>query len=166
MSEIDWANTAATLISAVMGGWIASNIAKRQADVTNQVEQEKLRKEAARELIESMDSFLHIAYRGTDHESRMERQRLRRRIQSLAVLSLPDQFVAIQDHLDLVEGWWRSREGGPRVKGVGVTATESFFDGIKSRLFKEVFKIDVSFNPSTEVEQSAQEASVERSRSS
>jgi len=112
-----------------------------------------------------MDSFLHIAYRGTDHESRMERQRLRRRIQSLAVLSLPDQFVAIQEHLDLVEGWWRHREGGPRVKGAGVTATESFFDGIKSRLFKDVFKIEVSFNPSTDVELSPQEGSAEKSRS-
>lgn len=160
MIDIDWANTAATLISAVMGGWIASNIAKRQADATNQVEQEKVRKEAARDLIESMDSFLHIAYRGADHESRMERQRLRRRIQSLAVLSLPEQFMAIQDHLDLVESWWRQRNGGPRVKGAGVTATEGFFDGIKSRLFKEVFKIDVAFSPSLEAdERVAQEQS-------
>lgn len=148
MIEIDWVNAMATLASAAMGGWIAAGVAQRQSEAAIRAEQEKVRKEVARDLIEAMDSFLHIAYRGEDLNSRLERQRLRRRIQSLAALSVPERFADIQGHLDIVDGWWRSREGGPKVRGAGVSATEHFFDQIKGALFTEVFRVDVQLRQS------------------
>ena len=146
MIDIDWANVMATLASAAMGGWIAAKVAQRQSEAAIRAEQEKVRKEVARDLIEAMDSFLHIAYRGEDPNSRLERQRLRRRIQSLAALSVPERFADIQGHLDIVDGWWRSREGGPRVRGAGVSATEHFFDQIKGALLTEVFRVNVQLS--------------------
>lgn len=67
MIDIDWANVMATLASAAIGGWIAAKIAQRQSEAAFKAEQEKVRKEAARDLIESMDPFLHIVYRGDSY---------------------------------------------------------------------------------------------------
>lgn len=63
MSTIDWPNIAATLASAFIGGLIAAGVAGRQIKASHSAERDKTRRECARDLIESIDSFLHIAYR-------------------------------------------------------------------------------------------------------
>ncbi len=82
LDTIDWPNITATLAAAAMGGWVAASVAKRQITAAVQVERDKAKREAGRELLESIDSYLHIAYRG-DGDQRWERQRLRRKIISL-----------------------------------------------------------------------------------
>jgi hypothetical protein len=136
---VDWPNLVATLSAAVLGGWIASRIAQRQMTASAEAERDKTRRELARDLIESIDSYLHIAYRGSG-EDRFERQRLHRRILSLIALVMPAEFTATQNHLDAVELWWRAKTN-PTLKprGVGLTATETFCIALKQRLFAEVF---------------------------
>ena len=138
LDTIDWPNITATLAAAAMGGWVAASVAKRQITAAVQVERDKAKREAGRELLESIDSYLHIAYRG-DGDQRWERQRLRRKIISLTLLTLPEQAASVQEHLDAVDGWWRQQAGGPRVKGVGFTATEQFFNNLKQTLFSVIF---------------------------
>jgi hypothetical protein len=96
LNVIDWPNIAATLASACVGGLIAAGIAGRQIKASHAAERDKTRRECARDLIESIDSFLHIAYRNETHEARLERQRLRRRILSLLATCLPERFEATQ----------------------------------------------------------------------
>jgi len=149
LETIDWPNITATLAAAAMGGWVAASVAKRQITAALQVERDKAQREAGRELLESIDSYLHIAYRG-DGDLRWERQRLRRKIISLTLLTFPQQAASVQEHLDAVDAWWRQQAGGPRVKGVGFTATEQFFNGIKQTLFSEVFGTTVQFTAVTD----------------
>lgn len=145
LSTIDWPNIAATLASAFIGGLIAAGVAGRQIKASHSAERDKTRRECARDLIESIDSFLHIAYRSETPDSRLERQRLRRRILSLLVMCLPERFDATQTHLDGIDTWWRRRRSNSaqRIAGMGFTATEQFFDDLKSSLFEEVFGIRV-----------------------
>lgn len=138
---IDWPNVVATLFAAGVGGWVASSIARSQMKATLQVEREKARKDSARELVEAVDSYVHIAYRDQEGgQSKYERQRLRRRILSLCVLTLPKRFADVQEHLDAIDRWWLRRCGmvGVPVAGVGYTATNAFFEGFKTQLFREV----------------------------
>jgi hypothetical protein len=77
-----------------------------------------------RDLIESLDSFLHIAYRG-DGPERLERERLSRRILSLVALCMPERFEPMQQHLALIDQWWRAKRSGSaqRPRGVGYSVT-------------------------------------------
>lgn len=139
LSAIDWPNIVATLTAACLGGLIAAHVAKRQIDAAQRVDFDRTRRDTARELIEAIDSFLHIAYRGEQPVDKLERQRLRRRILSLTALVMSGRFNAVQDHLNLVDRWWGQRRGGPRVAGAGFTATETFFTELKEGIFLEVF---------------------------
>jgi hypothetical protein len=139
-AAIDWPNIVATLASACLGGWIASRIAVSQMAAAQAAERAKSRREIARELIEAIDSLLHIAYRDNTNDGTLQRQRLRRRILSLVAMCIPERFVDTQDHLDRIDAWWHARQrAGVRPTGMGFTATEDFFYGIKSELFEAVF---------------------------
>lgn len=70
---MDWSNIFATLVASMIGGLVATSIARRQINATMQVERDKSRREVALELLESVDSYVHIAYRG-GAEERLERQ--------------------------------------------------------------------------------------------
>jgi hypothetical protein len=155
VNAIDWTNIVATLASACIGGLIAAGIAGKQIKAAQTTERDKSRRENARDLIESIDSYLHIAYRDSSPEGRLERQRLRRRILSLLVLCLPERFEATQKHLDDIDKWWQHRRSGigHRPNGVGFTATEVFFDELKSALFEQVFGTRVALTRSNEAEQ-------------
>jgi len=149
---IDWPNVTATLVAALLGGWVATKIAKSQIQAMTQAEREKMRKETGLELMEAIDSFMHIAYRDQDEQSRFERQRLRRRILSLTALTLPDSFQSVQQHLDGIERWWRHKQGeftGSPPAGMGYTATSSFFEALKTNLFVEIFDQRIQFSRDT-----------------
>ncbi|KRG63654.1 hypothetical protein ABB27_17410 [Stenotrophomonas terrae] len=145
---IDWPNVMATLCAALIGGLVATKVAKGQVQAMLQAEREKSQKETALELLESIDSFVHIAYRGGDEQSRLERQRLRRRMLSLTVLTVPNRFTDLQSHLDGVDRWWfRKNNGGTqKIADVGYTATNDFFERLKTDLFCEVFGQKISFS--------------------
>lgn len=147
---IDWPNIVATVAAAVIGGWIAARIAQRQTEAMQQVELQKFRSHAARELIEAVDSYVHIAYRSKDEAGKLERQRLRRRIVSLTAEVLPEKVEPVQEHLDGIEKWWRAKRGGLAPKGMGYTATEIFFDGFKEDLFEQVFGKRMTLTPLVE----------------
>lgn len=148
LNAIDWPNIVATVAAAVLGGWIASRVAQRQIHAAQAAERDKARRDVARDLIESVDSYLHIAYRGGDQE-RLERQRLRRRILSLTAIVLPDRFAAMQEHLDLVERWWRAKSNpAKKPRGVGYSATEAHFIDLKQAVFVEVFGARVQLSRS------------------
>jgi hypothetical protein len=155
VNAIDWTNIVATLASACIGGLIAAGIAGRQIKASQAAERDKTRRECARDLIESIDSFLHIAYRNDTVEARLERQRLHRRILSLLATCLPESFEATQQHLDGIDGWWRRRRrpGAQRVPGFGITATENFFGDLKSELFEQVFGTRVVLTRAGEAEE-------------
>lgn len=95
LCTIDWPNITATLAASIIGGLIAAYVARGQIRAAMQVERDKARRETALELLESMDSYVHIAYRGEDAQQHWERQRLRRRIISLTVLTLPEQLTPV-----------------------------------------------------------------------
>jgi hypothetical protein len=141
---IDWPNIAATLTATVLGGLIAVFVAQRQIKASQANERQRIVRDIARDLIESLDSFLHIAYRG-DGEEHRERERLARRILSLCALCIPERFDAMQEHLGLVEQWWRAKRknNGRRVRGVGYSATQGLFAEIKESLFLQVFGVTV-----------------------
>lgn len=142
LSSIDWPNVTATLIAAAIGGKVAMSIARAQMNEIRAIEQDRIRRELGRELIEAVDSYVHIPYRGAADET-LERQRLRRRILSLTALLVPEQFNPVEDHLNRVDKWWRGRETGLSVRGVGYTATEEFMSRFKQTLFAEVFKTHI-----------------------
>ena len=145
---IDWPNITATLAAAAIGGWVAAGVAKRQIQASLEVEREKVRKETSKELIEALDSFVHIAYRHDSEEKRHERQRLRRRILSLTALALPARFADTQSHLDMIDRWWwkQKHPSAPPVTGAGYTATNEFFETVKTDLFREVFGQRIEFS--------------------
>ena len=149
---IDWPNIVATLAAAAIGGWVAAGVANRQIQTSLQVEREKVRKETSKELIEAIDSFVHIAYRHDSEEKRRERQRLRRRILSLTALALPERFADTQRHLDLIDRWWwkQSHPAAMPVQGAGYTATNDFFEAVKTQLFREVFGQRIEFSSESE----------------
>ncbi|WP_078120443.1 hypothetical protein [Thiosocius teredinicola] len=134
--NIDWLNAGSTLIAAAIGGIIAARVATYQTRATLKAEQDGRKQETARELLEAIDSFMHIAYRG-EHE---ERQRHCRRVLTLSALLIPDQFDAIQSRLNYVHLWHR-REEGDKPRGIGLTATEGFFAKIKQHLFQTIFGV-------------------------
>ncbi|CTP92549.1 hypothetical protein [Xanthomonas graminis] len=150
---IDWPNILATLAAAAIGGWVAAGVASRQIQASLQVEREKVRQETSKELIEAIDSFVHIAYRHDNEEKRHERQRLRRRILSLTALALPEQFSDTQRHLDMIDRWWWRKQyqpSAPPIQGTGFTATNDFFEGVKTRLFRDVFGQRIEFSGESE----------------
>jgi len=147
---IDWPNIVATLAAALIGGLIASKVARHQIQANQQVEREKIRKETARELIEAIDSYVHIAYRDSSDAATLERQRLRKRILSLTALTAPDRFQHVKDHLIGIDRWWRQKQpgfSGPYVAGFGLTATQTFFESLKTDLFCQVFGQQFDFGP-------------------
>lgn len=77
-----------SIVGAAVGGWIAARIALHQIRSTQAVEDLNDRRRVALELIEASDSYVHIAYRSQQEPERSERQRLRRRIESLGAASL------------------------------------------------------------------------------
>ncbi len=144
---IDWPNITATLIAAAIGGLIASKVARHQIEANQRAEREKVRRETARELIEAIDSYVHIAYRDQSDASPQERQRLRKRILSLVALTLPDNFPPVREHLDGIDRWWwQKQSGGTSAKGFGLTATNQFFEKLKSELFSQVFGQQFDFS--------------------
>lgn len=150
LGSVDWPNIVATLAAAVLGGWIATRIAQRQIAASQKVEADKIRRELAREWIETVDSYLHIAYRS----ERMQRQLLRRRMLSLTALVMPQRFDAVQAHLDGVEQWSRARQFNlPRPSGLGYSATEAFFVDLKEALFGEAFGVQFKLTHQSDPEQ-------------
>ena len=151
LPSIDWPNIAATLTATTLGGLIAVFVAQRQIKASQANEHQRVLREVARDLIESLDSFLHIAYRGGDEERR-ERERLARRILSLCALSIPERFDVMQEHLGLVDQWWRVKhnKSDRRVRGVGYSATQLLFVDVKESLFRQVFGVTVRLTRDTE----------------
>lgn len=149
---IDWPNVIATLCAALIGGLVATKVAKGQVQAMLQAEREKSQKETALELLEAIDSFVHIAYRGADEQSRLERQRLRRRMLSLTVITMPTRFAGLQSHLDTVDRWWfRKNSGGTqKIADVGYTATNEFFERLKADIFCEIFGQKILFSDVSE----------------
>lgn len=148
---IDWLNIVATLVAAAIGGGVAVLVAQQQMRASESAEQRKRRSAAGLELVDTLDSYLHVAYRGDP----LDRQRLRRRILSLTALAMPVRFDAMQTHLELVDRWWASKKrNGPPVRGAGLSATDEFFRDFKQMLFLEVFGTSVQLVPSPEPESS------------
>ncbi|BBP01671.1 hypothetical protein [Sulfuriferula nivalis] len=139
--EIDWTNIVATLTSAMLGGWIASRIATYQTQATVRSNEQNQKQEVARDLLEAIDSFIHVAYRGESSE----RQRHSRRIRTLCALVLPSEFEEINNHLKKVEAWHRA-ESNDRPRGMGISATDKLLSATKQRIFLDVFnqRLDLS----------------------
>ncbi|MDM7553382.1 hypothetical protein [Xanthomonas fragariae] len=161
---IDWPNIVSTLVAAAIGGCVAACVASRQIEASLQVEREKVRKETSKELIEAIDSLVHIAYRHDSEEKRHERQRLRRRILSLTALALPERFSDTQRHLDLIDRWWwkQSHPASPAVQGAGYTATNGFFEGVKTQLFCDIFGQRIEFSGDSERTDGSGQAAIAR----
>nr|WP_238396060.1 hypothetical protein [Xanthomonas fragariae] len=152
------------MVAAAIGGCVAACVASRQIEASLQVEREKVRKETSKELIEAIDSLVHIAYRHDSEEKRHERQRLRRRILSLSALALPERFSDTQRHLDLIDRWWwkQSHPASPAVQGAGYTATNGFFEGVKTQLFCDIFGQRIEFSGDSERTDGSGQATIAR----
>lgn len=144
--DFDWPNIAATLISSIIGGLVAVYAARLQNQVTGKVEEDRMLKEITLELIDSIDSYLHIAYRDYSPETSYERQRLRRRIQSLTAVALYEEYEKTKGHLDKINLWWLNKNSNQEtssIKGIGYTASEDFFQVLKNKLHKKAFGINL-----------------------
>lgn len=138
--DIDWINAGSTLVAAAIGGAIAARVATFQTRATFAAEQASRTQQTARDLLEAIDSYIHIAYRG----DREERQRCERRVLTLSALVTPARFDAIQDHFELVNKWhqWKTNSG-PKPHGIGLSATETFFEDVKQALFRTIFGVQL-----------------------
>ncbi|MFA6095007.1 MAG: hypothetical protein WC757_03945 [Candidatus Paceibacterota bacterium] len=130
-----------------MGGLVAVYAARLQNQATGRDGVDRMLKAITLELIDTIDSYLHIAYRDDSRQSPFERQRLRRRIQSLTSVALPEEYETTKDHLDKIHFWWLNKDKSQSTsptKGIGYTASESFFQALKNKLNKKAFGIDIA----------------------
>ena len=128
----DWADVTATMLSTIIGGVLASRVATYQTRATLKAEERRRQQAIARDMLETIDSYVHIAFRGET----TERQRLDRRLRTLSKMILPEAYGSTDEHL-LAVARWHSNTSKP--KGTGFSATTEFFDTIKQRLFAKFF---------------------------
>lgn len=141
------------IVAALLGAFIANQVAKNQIKTMLQLEKERVLKEATFELIDAIDSFVHISYRKSVEQE--ERQRLRRRILSLLALVDKDSFEMTSFELYKVEHWYKVQISSDnpddkklqlsRYPNIGFTSTNKFFAELKKDIMKKVYNIDVDF---------------------
>lgn len=136
--QIDWLNAFTTLIAAVMGGWIAAIIAKKQIATTIELENAKRLHGLAYELLDTLDTYLNTAFRGED----AERQRCGKKAVTLSAILIPAESNNLQKHFNSVESWHRARKNGtPKPAGVNFNSCRQYIEDTKKKILLGVFKV-------------------------
>ena len=138
--EIDWPNALSTLIAAAMGGWIAATIAKKQIATTIELENSKRLHGLAYELLDTLDTYLNIAFRGED----TERQRYSKKIVTLSAILIPGESNNLQKHFNAVESWHSARKNGTaKPPGVSYNATRQYIEATKQHILQKIFNVSL-----------------------
>lgn len=135
-ASIDWVTIAATFGAAIAGSWAGARATQRQTRASIRMEKERWYKECCFEFLEAADSFAHAAFNAEAMPAR-ERDRLGRRLLSLAFFAVPEQLDSLQRMVQAVRHF---HQGQPCA--VTPAELETYFDDLHLTLIRRVKELD------------------------
>ena len=88
--NIDWITIVATFGAAIAGSWFGSRATHAQTRVNIQLERNRWLRERCFEFLEVTDEFINVSFR-KDALELHQRDRLHRKLNTLATIALPNQ---------------------------------------------------------------------------